>query len=356
MKRGTQVRIAMILPLAAALVPALSEAWAGWGGQRGSAMLRFRQTVDVAKAFGLQHVRSGRDRWTRAQLERFQQEKLQRLVAHAVVHSRFYADRLRQANAKRGFVLENVPPLTKAEMMANYDRLVTDPGLCLAEIEAHVQRAKGDALLLDEYRVLTTGGTSGMKGYFAYNRNEWITALAGAVGFGEMVGICPQFPRLRVCSIGGGNPMHASYRLAATLDVGLHNILRLEATAPIPELVRELNRFKPEIINAYPSILALLALEQQEGRLHIQPRALSTSSEVRTPEMFNRIYDAWRITPFDYYGMTEAAVTFGVDCRRHCGIHPLEDLFMFEVVDEHGRPVPPGTQGYQVSSPRRKEL
>lgn len=46
------------------------------------------------------------------------------------------------------------------------------------------------------------------------------------------------------------------YRVAATADVGLVKVLRLEATTPVPELVTALNRFQPEHLHACPSIAA----------------------------------------------------------------------------------------------------
>jgi phenylacetate-CoA ligase len=121
----------------------------------------------------------------------------------------------------------------------------------------------------------------------------------------------------------------------------------LSAAQPLSELTAALDRFQPAALNGYPSALAMLATEQLEGRLHIAPRGISTSSEVRTPEMTARIRAAWGIEPYDLLGLTETGIT-AYDCDAHRGMHLLEDRCLFEVVDEHGRPVPDGTAGHKV--------
>ncbi|MFI4984945.1 MAG: phenylacetate--CoA ligase family protein [Solirubrobacterales bacterium] len=97
---------------------------------------------------------------------------------------------------------------------------------------------------------------------------------------------------------------------------------------------------------AYSSMASLLALEQLEGRLHIAPRVVVTTSEVRTEEMTTNIRAAWGVEPFDAYGTTEGF--YAGDCERRQGMHVFEDLGLIEVVDEHGDPVPDGVAGAKL--------
>ena len=57
-----------------------------------------------------------------------------------------------------------------------------------------------------------------------------------------------------------------SGRWNRSTDVGLHRILRLDARAPIGDLVEALNALQPQGLNSYPSIAALLAERQLAGR------------------------------------------------------------------------------------------
>ena len=50
--------------------------------------------------------------------------------------------------------LPSLPVLTKDEMMAEFDRIVTVPGLTLARVQQHVDSLDGDRYLDDEYRVI----------------------------------------------------------------------------------------------------------------------------------------------------------------------------------------------------------
>jgi len=315
---------------------------------------RIKRLVDVSRALGVQRRLRAHDRWTRAQLEQYQQERLSRLLSHAVARSPFYAQHLGEAVKGGQAKLADLPVLTKATMMNEYDRLVTDPRLRRGDLSSYVLSAYVDKMTWDdyylgEYRVMATSGSSGQKGIFVYNRSEWSVALGSILRWGELMGLRTRlFPRrVRVCSIGGESPTHGTYRMAASLNVGLHRVLRLQAASPISALVRALNEFQPDVINAYPSIAALLAVEQIEGRLRIHPVAVSTSSEVRTAEMARRMREAWGVIPFNRYGMTEVA-SFGTECTEHRGIHAFEDLFLFEVVDDEYRPVPDGTAGRKL--------
>lgn len=306
-----------------------------------------KQAEDIVRALLILKRLNTHDRWTRQDVERYQQQRLDALVRYAVQHSPFYREFYSGIRTDHPINIQDLPILNKKLLMANWNKIVTDPRLHLADLQDYQERVKDDQYFLDEYRVLTTAGSSGLKGVFVFNRREWSATMAATLRSATLSGIRPSFPRrLRVATIAAGSALHATYRLAMTLGVFLVNQRRLDATAPIEELVRELNEFQPEVIEAYPSSAALLAVEQLEGRLKINPRAVMTFSEVRTPDMQQKMQAAWGIMPFNAYGLTEAII--GADCSFHDGIHVLEDLSILEVVDENNQPVPDGAPGQKV--------
>jgi phenylacetate-coenzyme A ligase PaaK-like adenylate-forming protein len=131
------------------------------------------------------------------------------------------------------------------------------------------------------------------------------------------------------------------------MDVGVFISRRFPATLPIDELVSSLNAYQPEFVLGYPSMLALLAEEQLAGRLQIRPTAVTTSSELRTPTMTERIHAAWNVHPFDCLGLTETGIA-ATDCEHHTGLHIFEDTTIMEVVDTDNREVPFGTPGAKI--------
>src|SRR5262245_8407809 len=304
-----------------------------------------KRLADFAAGVRLRRGVRERERWSRERLAAFRQERLDRLVRHAVAHSRYYRDRL--GDTARPVDLRQLPTLDKATMMERFDELVTDERLLRDRLLAHVEGLTSDELYLGRYRVMCSSGSSGRKGLFVYDREAWAVVIAQFLRYCSMVGIAPRLPRRRrVAALGGAAGSHMTRRVAETVDIGLHRVLSLPVTVPLARLVDELNGFQPEFVNAYPSIAVLLAEEQLAGNLRISPQVISTSSELRTPQMTSRIEEAFGVRPFDLYGTTEGL--WGAECDRHEGIHLFEDLTIVETVDDEGRAVPDGEPGTRL--------
>jgi phenylacetate-coenzyme A ligase PaaK-like adenylate-forming protein len=121
-----------------------------------------------------------------------------------------------------------------------------------------------------------------------------------------------------------------TWRLGASIDIGMHKRLALAATDPLPRLVDALNRFRPTNLATFPSVAALLADEQLEGRLRIAPSIVATSSELCTAEMRERMRAAWDVDPHEVYGATDGL--WGSTCEHH-RLHFAEDDTIVEVED-----------------------
>lgn len=314
----------------------------------------FARIRDAAGAFAIHRVLRERESWSRDRLLAFQHAKLRDLVAYASRHSPFYRERFGGEIAPHEVELTRLPPTDRAVITAHFDDVLTRRDVTLEALEAHLASlshgtgARADALLHDGLRVMTSGGSSGKRGVFVYDRAAWRVALAGVLRWTDMMGLRPRLPRRRrVAAIGAPDAKHMTFRMAVGMDFGLHDVVRVAATEPLDAIVRALSAHQPEFMNSYPTVLAMLAEEQLRGRLSLRPEGLCTSSELRTPEMTARIREAFGVTPFDCLGMTETGIT-AVDCREHAGLHVFEDLCVYEVVDEANHAVPSGTPGARV--------
>ena len=286
-----------------------------------------------------------RDRWPRDRLLAFQAERLRALIAGAVAASPYYRDRLGPDAATGEVPLSELPTLPKATLMDNFDRIVTDPRLRRAELEAHLAGPAADRPYLGRYRLFSTAGTTGLRGLFVQDVEEfavWLgTCLRGMASWG--LG-----PGTRLAGIGSPSPLHISNQLYAVLLAGQPGAApRLAVTTPLPEMVAALNAFRPQALTAYATVAAALAEEQLQGRLRIAPTLVATTSEVQTADIHRRITQAWDLEPLDFYGTTEAAVVAAAR-QGQAGMDVLEDLVVVEVVDEHDRSVPPGVPGHKV--------
>jgi phenylacetate-CoA ligase len=306
-----------------------------------------KRLADMAGAMRLGRELIGHDRWTPEQLEAFQRRRLGELVRHATASSPFYRERYAGLDPGDPVELQRLPAVDKATVMERFDDLVCDRRLTLAAVEAHLDGLTRDELLLGRYRAMATGGSTGRKGVFVADRAEWRQYLAGFFRWNHYVGLAPRLPRLRIASIAAARPLHMTYRMAASVSVGLYRVLRLEAATPLAAMVEALNRHQPEFVYAYGSVLGLLAAEQLDGRLRIGPTAIASSGETHTDELREAIRAAWGTSSFELYAMTEAGI-LGSHCDRHSGIHLFEDTAIVEVVDERGRPAPAGQVGHKL--------
>lgn len=283
-----------------------------------------------------------RDRWAREHLAAHQGRSLQQLRAYAYAHSPFYQ---RYHAGLMDRPLHELPVLTKAQVMEHFDDLVTDRAVRLADIEDHLTTLRGDERFRERYWVNATSGTTGRRGLFLFDRAGWLTVLASFARGHEWTGMRAGLThRMRLGEVASGVPWHMSARMSATLHSPWVPALRLDATASPERIVASLNAWQPEMLIAYPSIAEFLAAEQHAGRLRIGPRATFTSGELLTEEARKTIEAAWGKRLFNQYGATEGG-NLAAECEQHRGLHLIEDLVIFEVVDRENRPVPPGTFG-----------
>jgi phenylacetate-CoA ligase len=282
------------------------------------------------------------EHWTRQQLEAHQAEALRLLREYAYAHSPFYR------GFHQGLVdapLHELPVLTKAMMMEHYDELVTDRAIRLEEAKTHMRNLTGDERFLGRYWVNATSGSSGHPGIFLFNRAEWITVLASFARAREWGGIRLDLThRVKTATVASTTAFHLSTRVNATAHSWWMPEIRLAASEPLETIVERLNAWQPEVLIAYASMTRILADEQLAGRLQIRPRAVFTSSEVLTQETRRRIVQAWGERLFNQYAATECG-SLAAECDHHRGMHLMEDLVIFEAVDQDNRPVPPGVYG-----------
>jgi len=203
--------------------------------------------------------------------------------------------------------LSKLPVMTKADLMANFDQIVTDKRLTLQKVNAHVSSLREDRYLLDNYHVIASGGTSGFRGVYVYDWDGWATCtlslrhvllpvnpfLWRLLSFRPIGRIFvnsrtkkkkARKPQSKAGSVTvfADIASHMSYAMASSLGYAFID-QGYPATLPIREIVDGLNSAQPDNLSAYPSILYQLALEAKAGRLHITPKRISSGAEPLLP-------------------------------------------------------------------------
>jgi len=306
-----------------------------------------RRLGDLARAIAYRQALIKHECWPRARLEELQQRRLAKLLDWVTQRSPFYRELCSTDRMSQPYSLQDFPVMDKKTYMKHFDEIVTDPRLRLSQLQKHMAHISGDEYYLGEYRVLTTAGSSGHKTVMVFNRKEWSIQEAASMRIAAMMGVIPfSMRRPTIVTIGSPSPLHDSYRLPLSMNVGLYRYYVLPATAPVEELVQQLNSIQPHVLRGFPSMLGLLVTEQLQGRLHINPSIIAGGGEPLTSELRKQLQVAWQNPGFDIYGTQEGLRA--MECNPGHGMHIFEDLGVVEVVDEDNRPVPDGTLGHKI--------
>jgi hypothetical protein len=155
--------------------------------------------------------------WDPVTMAAHRQAALRETLGFALRNSPWHHDRLAGIDLDRieADDVSQLPVMTRTELMANWDRIVTDPELTLASARGHLQVLDegGPLLLRDRYLVLATGGSTGEPAVFCRQTQEMVVWLGGS-GRWLSTG---QAPPTRFVSVGARSLRHGSAALPVFL-------------------------------------------------------------------------------------------------------------------------------------------
>ena len=307
--------------------------------------------LHLAYAMGMAPRYIERLQWPAERLARHRVDALRELVRTAVEGSAWHRARLDGVDLGRldERSLRELPPMTKADLMENFDRIVTDERLSLTAVNDHLQTVTTGRYLFDRYSAVTSGGSTGERGAFVYDWEGWATFWVGACRY--LLRAKDSDPDLAsrpmvMGWVAAGHFTHATAALARTFESPEFVNVRFPVTLPTEQIVAGLNETQPDFLFAYPSALHVLAFEARAGRLRIAPRRLMSCAEPLLPEIRAAAEEAWGTAVGNMWGASEGGV-IAVPCD-HSRMHLNEDLVIVEPVDEDGRPVGPGERSAKV--------
>jgi phenylacetate-CoA ligase len=291
--------------------------------------------------------------WPAEQLRSEREARLRDLIRVARDRSPWHRERLGHVDLdKLGEEdLARVPVMTKDDLMAHFDRIVTDRRVTLDRVESHLAGLTTDAYLLDEFHAVASGGSSGTRGVFVYGWESWADCYLSCLRYVIRERLrAPEPPRgpMRIAAVTAEHATHMSSALPQTFSDPASSIaIRVPITLPLARIVAGLNEAAPDALIAYASILPELAHETRAGRLRIAPRAVISVSEPLLPEIRAVTEEAWGVPVMNWWASSEAG-GMGVSCGRGRDMHLSDDLIIVEPVDANGRPVPPGVRSEKI--------
>ncbi|HZQ76098.1 MAG TPA: hypothetical protein VFE55_02130 [Acidimicrobiia bacterium] len=305
----------------------------------------------IADAMAMLPEMLERIEWPAERIAEHRQAELRRLVKVARDVSPWHRKRLSalDIDALDETTLAELPTMTKDDVMEHWDEIVTDDRLRLDDAEAHLDGLAADAYLLDRYHVVSTGGTTGRQGVFAYDWDNWTTCWWSAMRFEARAR--RRHPESAAAPAVGAAVMSQSARHIGgscfqTFSTGDTEWHRFPVTLPIAEIVAGLNACQPTVLVGYPSALHPLVHEVENGRLRIFPRRILTTGEPLLAEIRTALVATWGVAVVNAYGSTEIGIHGG--CGESPGVHLSDDLAIVELVDVAGRPVPTGVRSDKI--------
>lgn len=284
----------------------------------------------------------------REKIKQIQQNRLNRLVRYAKANSPYY--RKLYEGVGDDFSLEDLPPVSKPDMMANFDDVLTDRNITMHRVDTFTKDMENIGRMIDgRYLIFKTSGSTGNPAVVLYDKQniDVSSAVAAFRTFArredyrafmkhgkKTAGVFADFGFYLACGMSRYLQLKMPRRKTKiTVDVN----------APEEEIIRQLNEFQPSMLSGYPSNLALLA--DCEG-LQIHPDVIITGGELLTDEIRKKLTERFGCYVQTHYSCTEAGE---IACECSEGhLHINEDWVIVEPVDSDNRPVGCGQRSDKV--------
>lgn len=290
---------------------------------------RFARAVD--------NLRSS-ERWDRDRLERFQGDRLRRIVRHAYRHSPFYRRSFDRAGLTPDDIrgtsdLGRIPLLTKEDLRLQGDGLRTRRRPARNWRHGHTSGTTGSPVSLWYDRntcVMTNAVDWRQKEWAGMRPGDWLGVLLGRAV------VPPESP--------GVGAWRTNW-IQRQVWFSSHHL----TDSAIDSYVREMRRRGLRYLEGYPSTLYIVASHLLRRGERLPLGAAFTSSETLHDIQRETIEAAFECPVFDFYGLAER-VAFAVECEIHDGKHLCEEYGITEVVDANGEAVAPGQHGFLVGT------
>jgi phenylacetate-CoA ligase len=291
----------------------------------------------------LESILSSHSTWSRDQLLDYQQEALALLLRRILTSSTFYSTEYgkSQSGSLTSPSLTKFPIIRKSDLMDAFDKVIENRVVDRSTAE-RMLRNNSHPVLVQNYLVLASSGTSGRRGLYVFSPDEQRYFLAASLRRLRYAGIYSGPDKApaseRIAWLYSDSFVHATHWTGTVLSMidGYH--VNKFARTSFNDLVWQVQDFNPEVLIGFPSRILQLARAQIDGRISIHPNVVAASGEVLSSGARILIGRAFSVEPFNLYGMTEGV--FGAECDRHNGVHLFEDVCLLESVDELGRYVP----------------
>jgi putative adenylate-forming enzyme len=260
-------------------------------------------------------------RFQKLEFRKWQDRCAKEIVQYAFLHSPFYFNLYKNFDIKKW---KELPIIDNKIMMNHFSEFNTkgvtrDEALFSTMDTAKHQEFKHRH---KEINVISSPGTSGVQSLFLMNSFEesrWVGSFLAKA-------IPPSFRSQHKIALF----MRKNSSFYDSLQNNKIQIKYFDMVSSVRNSILELEKFRPSIIIAPPSILRSIAFLKKEMRLRLQPKKIFSVAEVLEPIDQAFIENVFETKLHQIYQATEGFL--GITCS-HNVMHLNEDLLIFEDED-----------------------
>jgi len=269
-----------------------------------------------------------RQQWLKpSELEEIQRKMLRGIIKHAYENVPFYHSKFDSVGVKPDDIktvedLSKIPITTKQELRDNFSSGIIAKGVNINKCD-----------------VSKTSGSTGipLTVYYSEKDDDYEKAIALRPNLS-----CGQKIRDKWAVITAPHHMSKPKKWFQHLDVFAPNFISM--FSGVKEQIPILEKFKPNVLEGYPSAISILAKELEETENNkIRPKIIFTTAELLTEDMRKYIESVFGVNVYDQFGSVELART-AWECPKHCGYHIDMDAVVMEFLSD-GEAVAPGERG-----------
>lgn len=274
------------------------------------------------------------------QLRQLQQRKLREMLVYAYQHSSYYRNTFEAAGLTGETIqtapLSAFPTLDKAGLLEHFDQLITIPDLTQEELRRFDAEQTADRRpYKGKYHVVHSSGSTGTPGYFLYDEDAWNRMLVGIIrgalwglSMPQIVKLLAQGPRIAYIAATDGR-----YGGAMAVGDGIDGVgarqMYLDIKTPLSEWIRQLRRFRPNIIIGYPSAIKILAELVDSGQVELEVIRLISCGEPLGASLRGCLERVFHTPVVNFYGASES-LALGVETDPAEGMLLFDDMNVIE--------------------------
>lgn len=248
------------------------------------------------------------------------------------------------------YSLTDIPAVSKPELMARFDDVLTDQNITMERIDVFTQDLDNIGRMIDgKYLIFKTSGSTGNPAVVLYDKRN--IDVSSAIAAFRTFARKEDFRRFmkhgkKTAGVFADYGFYLACGMSRYLQLKMprqRTKITVDVNAPEEEIIKQLNAFQPAMLSGYPSNLALLADFEE---LNINPDVVITGGELLTDEIRRKLTDKFGCYVQTHYSCTEGG-EIACECEeRH--LHINEDWVIVEPVDADNNPVPFGEMSDKV--------